>query len=1272
MPSEGWVSVAPYLPQPPRRGTDDKARLEIQRLRRDRLCHALASNTVIAFVGSGCSAPLKYPSWDELAITLIERSEKALRVAGRPVEGWTEERFKPLAQRVKKARAKLARLRAKGKIREVLDKAEKYFLLSIAKQILDRPSGAKVGHRNLYHDYFATEFRPDQHAELRGRSVLPELCKLPISRFITTNYDDEIEIALRGRRDQAPVEWFTQEIQHIERLTVFSLAEVELQKRLVFHCHGHYQHPESIIATERDYQRWYVSDESPTISEAGGQVVAVQGSEAAAFRQTIDLLMSSNPILFVGAGLGEEDLLRPVRMLTAGNPTHRETSQLFALLARNPDGRDDLWQEGLLERYGIQALTFEWPREPAPCPALEQALRDELKALSESLKEYQRQADQKPKIRPVELENPAPRHYWHYIQSNTIAAPPARSPGLRDDSRSDKPPNRLGQGRVDERLAEIRASFEEGRVDEQGKPLPRVSVVMLLGRGGTGKSFLATQLLLSEKAAGEQDCGAGTPRPTYDRTFFWSSYYADDLLSGVDRLLAFLGIGNHETHRLDQLLKTLTPDLPNQSVAPGRILLVLDGLERLLVPDEHPEVGRPTNEAVRRFFAALAESRPGIDVVVTSRLVPLPFLDDGDASRTTIRCRPTVARIDLKRAEWRDLRTLCPFDQTVFRQDQLSRLCSLLEGHTYTLALAASLLSRAGLEELTRKLEELCRQLAGAPPEQRPGLMIREAVKAAKQAVLPIPGEFVDDVLSRLSSQLSPAGPQVLDLAVQGDEEQEVSGAPSRRTARRHVVEELESRRLVFPVATQGDSRFDNGWTLHPTVRSFLFESDTNRPGELLPNFTLAGFTSGTGVVHPRTRVAAEALVKQLGALVEAAHLAAEKAQATAEGTQRSSLLSTARALCRSAFSTVRSRMEANTVPRWTSYPRYAESLVKLLDLAKVLSLPELWDRNDPRHLSLVESRAAPLYADELAWLYNELGLVFCSEGDMREGLRIWEQGYEINRQIERGLRPHGQYVVQSLLHLSHTYIELGRLNLAEDYLLDTHRANLDFGDPDYSARILGYRGLLAHLQADFIRANQCYTDTLKMLRVSRRNPRAEAIFSRFRADLVMHQGRLEEGRDLLERSRALADTADYPDLVAFSRNSLGRYLRAKSRFPEALREYQAAWDMARKLGIRRLEADVLSELSRLSLCLGDTVSARQHALRALRLANQLGLGLRQVHGLVVLGLAAVAEKRTELGKAYLRHARDLAFRRRYFLRGYEAQQKLEELGEPPGERAAL
>lgn len=1175
--------------------------------RRERLLAALRGGTAIAFVGSGCSPPKRYPSWDRFVIELGCRaffSETAPKPGStQPQTGSTDrDLLSRLTERLRTARSAIE---ADAEAEDLLTPDERYLLLSLAKERLDRPSLPGDGSASPYFDYFTETFGP-RGGVTADSDTLSALLALPIRRFVTTNYDIEIEEALCRR--SMKVSSFTQEPDFLDELTVFALSEEDDDRVGVFHCHGRYDRSDSIIATEKDYQRWYLGGELAEASPGPDRESALKRQgEATAFRQAIELLMSSNPILFVGSGLKEDDLLRPVRLLAALEPQRKQESRIFALLPRDQKDPGDLRHEILFEKYGIQVIPFNLST------AEDGGLAQTLQGLSAELKAPGDGAKAKPGFRKSRTEGRQTDRYWHH------RILPGKVPGPL-----------LGKERLTTQLEKIGAHF---RGDDR-----RASVVVLSGAGGTGKSFHAARFV------NEAPLARTTPGG-YGRTFFWSSYYSDDFLAGVDHLLAFLDLDlTQDESRLDRLATFFRKRTQGE-----RTLIVLDGIERLLVPAKgRPGEGHPTNAAVKTLFRLLAKDQDHTDVILTTRLVPSLYrhAEDGEDG---LKDPCTIAEIHLDRLGLEDL--VAAFGD--LGQEKTSRLCSLLEGHTYALSLAARWLPSID----PRAVEEVLHDLSSEPPDRRPGKMIRLALSAAKENLPPAAHReaadgFVDRFLQHLAMPLSPVPESEVSLffeiARQGPAPQETEPPYTPAV----VLDSFESRGLLFRVRSAELGETSSAWTLHPTVRSLLFEPSHNHPGELLPNFTLAGFTSATSIVHPRSKQAQEALRATFDALAAEALTAGRSARG--------------RSLCRTAFSVVRSRMEANTVTRWCSYEDYAPFLIELTDLARELSGDETWTYNDRRAPERVESENAPLQAGELAWLYNELGLVFCSIGDMRETYRIWEQGYEINRVIERGQKP-SQFVVQSLLHLSHTFIERGRLDLAEDYLRQTEEANWHFGDDDYRARIDGYRGLLFHLKDDFTRAEDHYKKAVGALHAVGRNPRAESIFRRFYADLQMHRNLLDEARALLDESRALADAGEYPDLVAFCRNSLGRYFRAHKRFAEARREYQASWTMAREFGIRRLEADVLSELSRLALAQGDSATARLQAMRALRIANQLGLGLRRVHGLVVLGLASVAEKRIDLGKAYLYHARDLAFRNRYFLRGYEAQGKLEELGDPPG-----
>ena len=161
-----------------------------------------------------------------------------------------------------------------------------------------------------------------------------------------------------------------------------------------------------------------------------------------------------------------------------------------------------------------------------------------------------------------------------------------------------------------------------------------------------------------------------------------------------------------------------------------------------------------------------------------------------------------------------------------------------------------------------------------------------------------------------------------------------------------------------------------------------------------------------------------------------------------------------------------------------------------------------------------------------------------------------------------------------------------------------------------------------------------------------------------------MTLGEKKKAKSYILNSRSLAEAGRYPELVAYARLSYGHWHRVQKNYEEALHEYDAALVEARRIGVRRMESEALSELSRLACDLGDAQIARQRAIEALRIANESALGLRQTHGLIVLGRATILAGERKLGISYLKHAKKLANRQEYWLRASEAEEQLQRLGE--------
>jgi len=519
--------------------------------------------------------------------------------------------------------------------------------------------------------------------------------------------------------------------------------------------------------------------------------------------------------------------------------------------------------------------------------------------------------------------------------------------------------------------------------------------------------------------------------------------------------------------------------------------------------------------------------------------------------------------------------------------------------------------------------------------------MIREVIEVAQRESRGI----ALMVLERIAIFMSPISDEALELCcdsavggVSGEDKDRISGC-------KDVRELLLGSGLLFRVSSGHGGSYMSALAVHPLVRSFVFEQIHEVERDAMPNFGLPGFTSGNAAVYPGSRESAAIITDVF-----------EKLRAAAEEEISKGRQAQARDLCHSLFSVVRSRMESNTSPRWCPYNSYIRYGLTVMDLARRVSANALWNFEERFH-NEPELEEAPLYADELAWLYNDIGLTLCAEGNIPDTYAVWEQGYEINRVIDNNaLLP--RYRLQSQLHLAHTCLELGQLPLADQYLDQSQTTNKKVRDDDYGSRITGYRALLAHLRANLEEADDLYERAIRGLK----NSRAESYFLRHWAMLAIRRGQPDQARERALQSWARAEAGRHPDLVAYARTALARVLCAERALEEATPQYHAALTRARELGIARLESEILCELARLALVLGDSAIARQRAMSSLCIANELGLGLRQTQSLLVLGLATVKSGQVRLGVAYIKHARALAIRQEFWLRSREAEGHLQAL----------
>lgn len=207
-------------------------------------------------------------------------------------------------------------------------------------KVLEHPDLIDKARWNSKKKIFRSELIEKRHRD----PLLMVLERLGISRFLTTNYDLEIERLFSDqgfRRHEAegdeyhaaqrddPLGPRTSDFVFSQRrmgeLAAFAIRD-RGSRGEVAHLHGRAEENGEIIATERDYiGRYARSDETGLMMQ-----------------DITKLAFASNPILFIGSGMGEDDLLRPLREFMS---TPERTGDRIAVALVPDEARDDRERE---------------------------------------------------------------------------------------------------------------------------------------------------------------------------------------------------------------------------------------------------------------------------------------------------------------------------------------------------------------------------------------------------------------------------------------------------------------------------------------------------------------------------------------------------------------------------------------------------------------------------------------------------------------------------------------------------------------------------------------------------------------------------------------------------------------------------------------------------------------------------------------------------------------------------------------------------------------
>ena len=264
----------------------------------------------------------------------------------------------------------------------------------------------------------------------------------------------------------------------------------------------------------------------------------------------------------------------------------------------------------------------------------------------------------------------------------------------------------------------------------------------------------------------------------------------------------------------------------------------------------------------------------------------------------------------------------------------------------------------------------------------------------------------------------------------------------------------------------------------------------------------------------------------------------------------------------------------------------------------------------------------APLYPEEIAWLYNECGVISLVQGKLNDASDLLRQAkFAVRRLIEPN--EIGPLSNRIGLNLAICDIEQGRARDAEPVL----RQIINAKEEHQSLRLiaLGYLGLIDHLRGNDASARERYERAEQELAAIERF-RAASIFARHHADLLrsLGGGHFDEASLHINRAINYAANGAHEDVRHFAQLSKLKIgiAAGKVETAAARSRLESVLDYANKIGVPRLAYEVAGVRVLILMKHGDAIAAKREAFQALKIANRNGLRLRTISSSIQLAQA--------------------------------------------------
>ncbi|MEZ5537953.1 MAG: hypothetical protein R3F02_20300 [Thiolinea sp.] len=263
-----------------------------------------------------------------------------------------------------------------------------------------------------------------------------------------------------------------------------------------------------------------------------------------------------------------------------------------------------------------------------------------------------------------------------------------------------------------------------------------------------------------------------------------------------------------------------------------------------------------------------------------------------------------------------------------------------------------------------------------------------------------------------------------------------------------------------------------------------------------------------------------------------------------------------------------------------------------------------------------------PFYRDEVAWLYNEKGLISFIQGRLFDALPLYRQALRVIDGSNVGVTNQAFYSPKRRiqLNLALAEIEQGNIQNAVKILKSImSQIILDHYSTPSSALIYarGYRGLCDHLTGNFVQAEKFYKKTIEDAS-DRGQLRVISIFQRHWADLMRVQNRLEEARQLILLSEKSAGQANQEDILHYALLAKARLMRDMDEKREALHILRRSEDYAHRMGLDKMMVETLKVRGEVMLSEGEVTQAGRVTAQAVALAKRNGMRLRKISASLV------------------------------------------------------